>query len=489
MKKFFTLLCLALVSAVGFAQDAYNPDEHTCFVSGTGNMFAVNEEGKAWQASDAMTYDAVDGMWKITLAAKEANKVIEFKVVYDGEWYGDEAGNNYQFQVSEVSDVLITFDPTTHLSTFSGDKVVAYDPNKIDFIVAAGSSALLNGQDWNVEAEVNKLVEVDDGYYELSIKGVKAGSYNFKFAANGAWATQWGATEGNENLQNGVAVPATGGANPPNFALTLEKGATYDVTLALDIMNPEAPMVTATWEKAGDDVITEDVYSLAGTFNGWDKDDEGAELTKVSEGVYSFSRSVKAGSYEFKIVKNHDWAVAYPADNYQLTLNEDADVTITLDLTAEPIVNVSTAECSVYFVGIKVKSSKESLKVFACYSDSWTPLTGDWPGERMIDMRDKEEGCFVSEDDLLLPKGEKLWLIFNDGQGGDGHQTGNIEVTGISSNTTLEYTINDDWSLGATGILAIETTKIDGAIYNIAGQRMHKAVRGLYIINGKKVVK
>ena len=40
----------------------------------------------------------------------------------------------------------------------------------------------------------------------------------------------------------------------------------------------------------------------------------------------------------------------------------------------------------------------------------------------------------------------------------------------------------------ATGINNVESTKADAAIYNVAGQRVNKAVKGVYIQNGKKFV-
>lgn len=482
MKKLFTLLCVALVSAVGFAQDAYDPSAHTAVVSGTDNLCSGN-----WSSEDAMTYDSTDGLWKITLSAKDT-KAIEFKVVYDGNWYGKDGGEaNYKFQVSEACDVLITFDPTTLLATYSGEKVKEWDPNAItiDFIVAAGSGGLLNGNDWSVDAEANKMSAEDEGYYTLELKNVAAGTYEFKFVANGSWSeAQWGAIEGNEALENGTSSDKVTADNGKNFKITLDKGAVYDVTLTLDLMDFSKPSVTAEWKATGEAEIEEDVYSLAGTFNGWDKDDTGAELTKVSEGVYNFVRPVKAGRYEFKVVKNHDWTVAYPADNYVLELEQDADVTITLDLNnSETPVSVTTAECSVYFVSVTAKASKrDALYIYACYGESWNPLTGSWPGEKM----DYAEGNYSTEGDLMVPKGESLQIIFNDGQGGDGHQSADIKLDAITANGNLVFTLNDDWT--TTGIQTLAAGKANSAIYNIAGQRVEKAVRGLYITNGRKFI-
>jgi len=481
MKKFFTLLCMALLSAVGFAQDAYDPSEHTAFVSGTANMCAVNEEGKGWQASDAMTFNSTTQKWEITLQAKDT-KVIEFKIFYDGEWYGKE-GNNYQFQVTEASDVLITFDPLTLTATYSGTKVIEYDPNRIEFVIVAGSPGLLNGIDWKETEElasVNKMTEVDAGYYELELKDIKAGSYEFKFTANGAWAKQWGGIDGQNVLENNVAAPTQGGANPPNFKITLPKGAVYKVTLTLDNMDPANAMVTAKWEEAGEAPAEPDVYSIAGTCNSWNQLDESTEMTEVSAGVYSITIPMQAGEQKFKVVVNHDWAVAYPSSDYVFELEEDANVTITINMNEDGNITIATAPCTVYFIKVNVQTTKEAVNLYAAETDSWTQLTGAWPGAAMNAM----EGGFTYT--VKLTKGEKLWLIFN----GEGGQTANIEVDGIGMSRTLDFILSDDWSFErGTAIQGIEAAKQNGAIYNLAGQRVEKAVRGIYVINGRKVVK
>lgn len=394
MKKYFTLLCAALLGMAAYAQDAYDPSAHTVVVAGTPNLCA-----ESWKAdgTDVMAYDAASGLWTITLAAKDT-KVIEFKIVYDGAWLGKDGGNdNYQFQVTEPSDVTITFDPNTSKATYSGEKVTEYDPNKIDFVVATGSGTLLNGLDWKVElpeAAPNQLTAEEEGYYTLTIKGVAAGSYNFKFAANGSWAKQWGATDGQGALESGKAVAAAGGSNPANFSLVLPKGSTYDVTLTLDIMNPDAPMVTAAWVVAGTAEITEDIYSVAGSMNSWNEKDTETEMTQTAEKVYAYTfKALAAGDYQYKVVVNHDWAVAYGAfhagqegDNASFSLTEASDVTITLDLNPE------------------------------------TPQ--------------------------------------------------------------LKVTISP-----STAIRGLEAAAQSEAVYNLAGQRVSRAVRGIYVINGKKVVR
>ena len=486
MKKLFTLLCVALFGAAAYAQDTYDPNEHDVVVRGTKNLCTENWSDDGGPG-EAMSYDAESGLWKVTLSAKDT-KVIEFKIVdtYDGNtsWYGVDGGNdNYQFQVSEPSDVLITFDPTTLKATYSGDKVKEYDPNDIQFVIVAGSSGLLNGVDWKETEElggVNKMTEVDEGYYQLELTNIKAGNYEFKFTANGAWAKQWGGIDGSNELENNVAAPAQGGSNPPNFKITLPKGAVYNVTLTLDNMDSANPMVTAAWVEAGDAPVDPDVYSVAGTCNGWNQLDESTEMTMISEGVYSITIPMQAGEQKFKVVTNHDWSVAYPAEDYYFELEEDADVTITLDLNNGGAISIETAPCTVYFVTVNVQSDKEAVTLYACQGEAWDKLTGEWPGVAM----NKVDGGFTYT--VKVTKGETLQLIFN----GDGGQTDDIKLSVIKGNRNLEYILNDDWTFSVgSGIQSVETEKVNGVIYNVAGQRVSKATRGLYIINGKKVLK
>jgi hypothetical protein len=55
----------------------------------------------------------------------------------------------------------------------------------------------------------------------------------------------------------------------------------------------------------------------------------------------------------------------------------------------------------------------------------------------------------------------------------------------VESSVKAFFFAGDD----ATGIANVEKAVEDGAIYNLAGQRVNKAQKGIYIINGKKVLK
>ena len=103
-----------------------------------------------------------------------------------------------------------------------------------------------------------------------------------------------------------------------------------------------------------------------------------------------------------------------------------------------------------------------------------------------------EKGAAAFENDIY--QNYLLFQVENDGD--------NVEI-GIEKTEAIaeDWTMFDTWSLEylgtaqpavdpTTAIQNIETAPIaaNAAIFNLAGQRVSKAVKGIYIINGKKVV-
>ncbi|MCF0198461.1 MAG: hypothetical protein HUK02_03955 [Bacteroidaceae bacterium] len=392
MKKIFTLICATLMGAVAFAQDAYNPEEHTCVMRGTSNFCTYNWADDE-NPGDAMTYDAAKGVWFVTKKAAVVNQTVELKVVYDDKWYGVNGGDgNLQFSVSAECDVTVSWNPETMELKAEGANVG--DPvTTVEYIVLAGSATLF-GSNWDPTDKANEMEAVDDGYYQKTYTAVSAGIYEFKATANGAWAIQWG---GNGSLVELGTTFSTGG---DNVKFELPEGFTYTVTITLDLMDSTSPKMTVEAKQEGSAEIKEAIYSVAGTMNGWNAQDETTELSKLEEGIYEIALEVPAGDHRFKVVKNHDWTVAYGAGD-----------------------TFSTGVAQV-----------------AGGNDAWFTLTED------------------------------ATVVFT------------LNVTNPSEVTILVQPLKGD---------AIESLTTDGstAIYNLAGQRVQKATRGLYIIGGRKVLK
>ncbi len=206
----------------------------SAMVCGSANLCGEGNTGYGWDPSD--TTNAMvkgdDGKFTFTKTLPQGG-VYEFKVVVNGEkWIGDA---NFKFNMKAEGEVTITFDPETMTYEATGEQVDVIKELKVDYIAAVGNSKgdkqFLNGIDWDPAAEANKMTEAD-GVYTITFSGVSKGEgYQVKFAANGAWAENWGGTF----VAFGEAFDAEYNAQG-----NIEFSTTYDysdITLTLDLTN------------------------------------------------------------------------------------------------------------------------------------------------------------------------------------------------------------------------------------------------------------
>lgn len=222
MKKILLMLvALIATSFSAMAEDIY-------IVAGSEELC-----GTIWDGTDLnnkMT-DNGDGTYSKTFTNVAVKNGYQFKVVKNStEWYGDEADNNITFNVTTACDVTITFNTTTFKSTVTGTGVQAYVFN-VEKVVAVGNGvgAWLNGADWVVDADANKMTQVADKVYEISFDNVPVGEedYMVKFATNGSWADNFGGIFEASGKESDAMY------NSGNITFNLEKAGT--VTLRLDL--------------------------------------------------------------------------------------------------------------------------------------------------------------------------------------------------------------------------------------------------------------
>ena len=222
MKKILLMLvALIATSFSAMAEDIY-------IVAGSEELC-----GTVWDGTDhnnKMT-DNGDGTYSKTFTNVAAKNGYQFKVVKNGvEWYGDEADNNITFNVTTACDVTITFNTTTFKSTVTGTGVQAYVFN-VEKVVAVGNGvgAWLNGANWEVNADANKMTQVADKVYEISFDNVPVGEedYMVKFATNGTWTDNFGGIFEASGKESDAMY------NSGNITFNLEKAGT--VTLRLDL--------------------------------------------------------------------------------------------------------------------------------------------------------------------------------------------------------------------------------------------------------------
>lgn len=260
------------------------------------------------------------------------------------------------------------------------------------------TGALESENDWVVGLDVNKLEqksyaekynEGDDNwwaqdkdgmFWEITYTNLASGTYLFKVQAGSSWAYNFGSNKFN-------------GDN-----CSLEVPVDCDVTLCFDYVPPVGTTGENTnfriWAEFYDSdtgaylssaelgrnekADQQNTWSLAGTFaavfpdsgtTDWASDFTGLDLSYVGTGQgngnYEVVADLPAGTYSFKIVKDHSWAISYGAsggeDNMSFTLEEDCEVTIIFNenthlttIKANPasaLTSITTEEEEIDFTG------------------------------------------------------------------------------------------------------------------------------------------
>ena len=189
-----------------------------------------------------------DGNYTITVPSVKAVsgavyevKVVEFK---DGDtenpiWHGKDGGDaNVDFGLKSDCDVTVTYNPTTKEIKVTGAGVTEPTYN-VNYVTAVGNGYgnFLNGVNWGVNDESNRMEMVSADVYEITYEEVDSNTdLKFKFAANGTWVLNWGYT--------GEVIPDTptdAHFDGADILFNYESENDYfDLTLRLDLTNWDA---------------------------------------------------------------------------------------------------------------------------------------------------------------------------------------------------------------------------------------------------------
>ena len=163
----------------------------------------------------------------------------------------------------------------------------------------------------------------------------------------------------------------------------------------------EEPVAQESWTVAGSNT------DLFGT--SWDPTATANDMTLV-EGLYTWSKSdvtLPAGVVGFKVVKNHKWDDAYPAQNYELNIEQSGkyDVTITFDAGTKVVNAVATFKEAAVVDPVYVGVGVEEL---------WGTA---WDANNEANKLTKgDDGKFrITKEGLFLEVGEYGYKIVKDG--------------------------------------------------------------------------
>ncbi len=201
-----------------------------------------------------------------------------------------------------------------------------------------------------------------------------------------------------------------------DYIIKVDETAKYHVKIFFNTTTHE---ITYEINKTGEAGTVEHTYSVIGTLVGdWDTD---TDMTKGTDGLYTaVFENVAAGRYEFKVRADKAWSVAYPVNNYVLTVDNDkSTVTITFNEETKEVkaeVTQATQWNVVYDFTSWSKSTVSALVADAAASKTsgWSDVEKAADAEAGADPTEaSKNNCFwcvaePNEDGTLSANGEVI---------------------------------------------------------------------------------
>lgn len=163
-------------------------------------------------------------------------------------------------------------------------------------VVPYGSTAVFVRGSLNDWGTRDAFEYIGEGEYRIAI-ALSAGDYEFKIASEDWSTVDFGAlTDADKDVVENQSEALTRSGANMTFSAAID--ATY--VFSLDASNPENPTLTLYNEEP---FIGTAIY-VRGTLNDWGVTDE---LSYKGKGIYTFTKTLSAASYEFKVA-SEDWS-------------------------------------------------------------------------------------------------------------------------------------------------------------------------------------
>ena len=353
------------------------------------------------------------------------------------------------------------------LKAYNGLLELAVNKADIEFVVKSSDNAVEAKTitiDQLTQANMNEYVKIENAEF------ISADNKNLKFKV--------GDTDLAVYNQFGVDAAFEAGTKYNLYGM----GCIYYKN---EVVTPQLYLVE--FEKATGGETTVDTWTVAGTKplvdNSWDPTNTNADMTSTDGVTYTYVKediTLEAGvSNEFKIVKNHSWNEAYPSDNYSFSVDETAKYKVTITF------NATSKEITVN----KVKTGEAEV-VSHTYSVIGT-INGNWDND--TEMTKGDDGLYKAVFENVA-KGSYKFKVRVDHDWSVSYPSSDYELTVDNDGSIVTITFNEDTKEvnatveAASGITAVKAAQQNGAIYNLAGQKVDAGYKGLVIMNGKKVI-
>lgn len=234
---------------------------------------------------------------------------------------------------------------------------------------------------------------------------------------------------------------------------------------ALGVATDGSNLGDPRWNKV---VEVEHTYTVAGSSatvfgTAWDPANADNDMKKQEDGTYKLEKTeltLAAGTIEFKVVEDHAWTVAYPGDNYKLTIAEDGIYTITI--TFNP------ADQAVAATATKTGDAGKIIPVIAMHGN----FLGEWKDTENFTLAADEATATLT---LTIAEGNYEFGVRIDGTWTSNgveftRENASAEIVAGSGNLKLaadvagEYTFT--WTF-ETNTLAITFPVVETALDNV----------------------
>jgi len=301
-----------------------------CWPEGNSSFTLYEDEGDGWNYTNgvyaAVTFNSARTAtnWDFTIGARQGTYTPGHTNYYI-----------YVYNPTNVQDVILNGTPLAPISSLSAAPIgwlmtsdgklaikvmdagaaqsvhVDWGTNavtsSISYAAMTVAGTFLNPQ-WNAAA--SNMLSLAAHAWQFDATLLNATNLQFKFAANGSWATNWGENNGSQ-IQFALPLAGTGKAGgASNILVTGTFSGTYrfsfnDQTLAYSVV----PLVASPYAS----------MTVAGLFNGWNTGLTNMQL--LTNSLWLYDAAFAAGTnLQFKFAANGAWTMNW-GDNSQTQTN------------------------------------------------------------------------------------------------------------------------------------------------------------------------
>lgn len=490
MKKFFTLLVMALMAVGVNAEEADILSKFTYTWDAENESFTNNADGtityngKAWGGLAAwIGGEDWSSYSSLTFEFSEATTVDVQIAIGDLKKYGNAGVTKltFDFDGSDVSKVQQVALQLAAKGSVTISRV--YLTNAVEYYATAL---------WEDECAFGNWANGFNIAAEKFANAAAGDILEFVYTTDATTATYWQFKTNFGGTETTLSSNASD-LNEWGCATVQKDSKTYRITLnAEDIAQLKEKgiyvggyycVVTKV------NLVKEVTWTVAGGKNlfgsEWNTADANNDMISTDGKIYTWVKEdvtlEKGTEYKFKVAKNHSWGEAYPSSDYIFKVDETAKYTITITFDSE------SKE-----VSVKTEKTGDAEAVEHTY-DVRGNFKGDEKWEISYEMTKGSDGIFtVSIADV--DKGNYEYKVRQDNAWSVSYPSSNatVEVKENGSTVTITFdpstnTVNATVT-APTGITAVKTAQQDGVRYNLAGQKVNAGYKGVVIMNGKKFV-